>query len=320
MSEIEISMVADLKHVVFISYSQKDIDFVNTFAALLQRFGLNVWKDSKDIPIGGNIPKGIYEGIKNSSHFCCIISKSSIQSAWVEEELSYAKMRQLNDRTLQIVPILIDSVSIPDFVSAYRCAHLENRDLSLKNPEFIMVLQAFGVNISTEDIHVVTGKTRLALLEQGHKLKSEVTEFREHCGIFARLDMEAKIAPPDDWGPPYSEMLPPGLELGPTRGERYQWSRDKWKELQSMIKRDRLPESVERLRQLVAQSNLEEFDLWRELNGNLKTITRVFNTILQDDHGVYYKDEFTIDIFGAEFALDRFTATLESWSVFETNQ
>ena len=42
---------------VFISYSHRDSEFVNRLAALLISYDLNVWKDSKDLPIGGNIPR-----------------------------------------------------------------------------------------------------------------------------------------------------------------------------------------------------------------------------------------------------------------------
>ena len=105
---------------VFISYSSKDQDFVNTFAALLQTFNLNVWKDSKSIPVGSNILKNVYGGIKSSSHFCCIISHSSVESAWVEDEISYFKMIQFKNPHLQIVPVIINYVEIPDYLKAYR--------------------------------------------------------------------------------------------------------------------------------------------------------------------------------------------------------
>ncbi|MGH9970769.1 MAG: toll/interleukin-1 receptor domain-containing protein [Pyrinomonadaceae bacterium] len=172
------------KKIVFISYSHADTNFVNSFASLLLDFDLQVWKDSKDIPIGGNILKSVYEGIKNTSHFCCIISSSSIKSAWVEEELSYAKIRRLQDRSLAIVPVLIEAVEIPDFLKAYRCAHLENRDMSLKNLEFIMVLQAFGVNLKEDAPRIITGPERKLLLKRCTHLRNTIVQFREWIGRF----------------------------------------------------------------------------------------------------------------------------------------
>lgn len=67
-------MAAANARTVFISYSHADAHFADSLAAALSGFGLNVWKDDKDIAIGGNILKSIYDGIRTASHFCCIIS------------------------------------------------------------------------------------------------------------------------------------------------------------------------------------------------------------------------------------------------------
>jgi hypothetical protein len=163
---------------VFISYSHQDAQFVNQFAGILNTYDLNVWKDSKDILVGGNILKSVYEGIKNASHFCCIISSASIASAWVEDELSFAKMRQLKDRTLAIVPVLIEAVAIPDYVLPYRCAHLEDQLLTIKSPEFVAVLKAFGTDIAGYPREIITGPERQALLDQCEQLRYEIGEFR----------------------------------------------------------------------------------------------------------------------------------------------
>jgi TIR domain len=177
-------VTSDDKRVVFISYSHRDSGFVNEFAATLLRYDLQIWKDSKDIPIGGNIPKSIYGGIKNASHFCCIISASSVKSTWVEEELSFAKIRQLGDSGLRIIPILIDKVEIPDYVTAYLCAHLEDRNLAIANPEFLKVLKAFGTDLEEYARNLITGKHREALLAACEKLQADLALFREILGNF----------------------------------------------------------------------------------------------------------------------------------------
>ena len=174
-------------HQVFISYSHRDSNFVNELASFLISCDLNVWKDTKDIAIGGNIPKTIYEGIKTSSHFCCIISRSSVSSAWVEEELSYAKVRQLGDRKLELVPLLIDDIEIPDFLKVYRCANLQNRTLSLENPEFLAVLTAFGLNVQTKMTHIITGPRREAMLDRCLALASVLDHLIERMEVYDRV-------------------------------------------------------------------------------------------------------------------------------------
>jgi hypothetical protein len=156
----------------------------------LLKYDLQVWKDSKDIPIGGNIPKSIYSGIKDASHFCCIISAASVKSKWVEEELSFAKVRQLGDSGLQIIPVLIDKVEIPDYVVAYRCAHLEDRNLAITNPEFIKVLKAFGTDLEEYSRNLITGKHRILLLESCKTFLSALALFREMLANFQKANIE----------------------------------------------------------------------------------------------------------------------------------
>lgn len=170
---------------VFISYSHIDTDFVNLFASLLINFDIHIWKDSKDIPIGGEILDSVYYAIKNTSHFCCIISSSSVKSGWVKEELSYAKHRILEGTSLMIVPILIDDVEIPNYIKVYRCAHLENRNLSLENPELTMILQAFGVNLRSLP-PIITGQKRRRLLKSCVDLRDRIVTFRQRLGTFQK--------------------------------------------------------------------------------------------------------------------------------------
>jgi len=59
---------------VFISYAHADTPFVVEFAQLLVSLGVPFWRDAKDLAIGANLSKSIYEGIKASSHFCCVLS------------------------------------------------------------------------------------------------------------------------------------------------------------------------------------------------------------------------------------------------------
>jgi TIR domain len=177
-------MTPEKSRIVFISYSHKDSEFVNSFAAALLAYDLQIWKDSKDLAIGSNIPKSIYAGIKGASHFCCIISASSVKSAWVEEELSFAKVRQLNDSGLQIIPVLIDEVEIPDYVQAYLSAHLESRDVSIANPEFLRILKAFGTDLERYSREVITGSKRESLLKSCEKLHSDVAVLHEILGNF----------------------------------------------------------------------------------------------------------------------------------------
>ena len=182
---------------VFISYSHVDKDFTNKFASLLLDFDIQIWKDTKDLQIGQEILESVYNAIKNTSHFCCIISSSSVKSTWVKEELSYAKLRRLDGSDIAIVPILIDEVEIPDYLKVYRVAHLEDRDLSLDNQEVAMTLRAFGVDLQ-EGPRILVNEKRKLLLNSCHYLRDRMVYFQGKLRVFQKHQEaygKAKLVP-----------------------------------------------------------------------------------------------------------------------------
>jgi hypothetical protein len=52
-------------------------------------------------------------------------------------------------------------VEIPDYLLAYLCAHLESRDLSITNPEFLKILKAFGTDLEGYSREIITGRKRV---------------------------------------------------------------------------------------------------------------------------------------------------------------
>jgi hypothetical protein len=164
---------------VFISYSHADVQFVSDLTHVLVLLDVQFWRDSKDVAIGANIPKSVYDGIKSASHFCCVISKSSISSRWVEEELSFAKMRQMTDPSLAIVPLLIDAVVVPDYVLAYRCAHSGRPEPVSFESGICAHARCFGVTLPSGPPLVVIGDEAERLLDQCSALAKDVFELHQ---------------------------------------------------------------------------------------------------------------------------------------------
>ncbi len=75
--------------------------------------GLDVFLDERAIKVGDSIPQKLYEGLSLSDYVIYVISKSSIESTWVQEELSVAKMRQLSGNGCHVLPILIEDIELP---------------------------------------------------------------------------------------------------------------------------------------------------------------------------------------------------------------
>jgi len=176
-------MTNQTQRIVFISYSHVDKDFVNLFGSLLLNLDIQIWKDTRDLPVGSEILNSLNEGVKNASHFCCIISSSSVKSLWVRQELDYAKQRQLDGSDLAIVPIVIDEVEIPDYVNLYRCARLNSSVLSLDNPELIMTLRALGADLADAP-RIITGQKRRRLLTSCARFQERMIHFRQKLLTF----------------------------------------------------------------------------------------------------------------------------------------
>lgn len=85
------SIPADL----FISYSSKDLEFVQKLAKDLSSSGVHVWWDKLMMKVGDSLHKKIQEGITNSAWLGVVLSPNSVSSPWVELELNSALMKEL---------------------------------------------------------------------------------------------------------------------------------------------------------------------------------------------------------------------------------
>ena len=103
---------------LFISYSHADKDFVVKLYNTLTYSNLEVFIDEKDIKIGDNILEKIEKGIEESAGLLYVISKYSVKSTWVKEELSMARVKSITQRGIYtIYPLLVDDVELPVSIS-----------------------------------------------------------------------------------------------------------------------------------------------------------------------------------------------------------
>lgn len=98
---------------IFISYSSKDQQIATTIYKRLTIEGYKVWLDKEEIFAGDSITKKVFTGIENSKNFAIILSSNSTKSHWVEEELYTANIKQIENKSINILPILYEDCSIP---------------------------------------------------------------------------------------------------------------------------------------------------------------------------------------------------------------
>ena len=101
---------------IFISYSHSDEDEVAKIKDRLNSEKVLV-KGDWDFEIGDSLIKNICSYISSSSIILAIISKSSIQSTWVEMELEIAiNLNQYKRSKLKVIPVLLDDCEIPTYL------------------------------------------------------------------------------------------------------------------------------------------------------------------------------------------------------------
>ena len=95
---------------VFISYSRRDTDVLESIVSELEAAGIDVWLDREDITPGKQWRKQIVEGIDTAEAFILNLSPNSAASDNVSKELNLA------EEALEpfILPVMLSEMKIPD--------------------------------------------------------------------------------------------------------------------------------------------------------------------------------------------------------------
>ena len=95
------------KKKIFLSYSRADLDYIATLVDALREKGADIWFD-KNIRTGEQWDNTLEEQIKAADVFLIVMSKTSVASNNVKDEMSYAK-----SLGKIISPILIEPCEVP---------------------------------------------------------------------------------------------------------------------------------------------------------------------------------------------------------------
>lgn len=98
---------------VFISHSSRDKAVANRLAEGLQAQGYEVWLDTREVLVGDNIVAEVYAGIADSKFMVVLLSNASCESQWVTEEFTSARMTEIENRQVVILPAKIEECKIP---------------------------------------------------------------------------------------------------------------------------------------------------------------------------------------------------------------
>src|SRR5436853_4134632 len=102
------------EHDIFISYSSKDEAVATRLLERLRAFGYSVWMDRINIVAGDDLVRNVFAGIKGSRYFAVLLTRNSAASKWVSEELSAARIAELELGLVSVIPLLYEDCRLPE--------------------------------------------------------------------------------------------------------------------------------------------------------------------------------------------------------------
>jgi hypothetical protein len=101
---------------VFISYSHSDKGFVDRLGKELVKRNTHVWIDRWELNVGDSIIGKVQEAIQRSGALLVVLSKASVASEWCKKELNFGLVRELDEKKVSVLPVLLEDCDIPPFL------------------------------------------------------------------------------------------------------------------------------------------------------------------------------------------------------------
>jgi len=112
---------------VFISYSRKDLTFVERLAADLKDSGFEVWYDLSNLEGGARWNRVIEQAIEDSQYMVVVLSPDAVASEWVDDEVGYAKRLKKKIVPLYYLPCKIGMVYVNlNYIDAQGRKYIDN--------------------------------------------------------------------------------------------------------------------------------------------------------------------------------------------------
>lgn len=101
---------------VFLSHAQQDKATAQLLALRLQDAGVDAWLDA-NIQVGENWQNAVQRNLRTSDYFIVLVSSVALSSPHFHNEvLRQDFIRELSDRSITVIPILLDDVELPDVI------------------------------------------------------------------------------------------------------------------------------------------------------------------------------------------------------------
>lgn len=101
---------------IFISYSHANREFVDDLAGQLVREKVHVWLDRWELSLGDSLIDKVQSAVEGASALLVVLSKASVESEWCKKELTAGLFRELDEKRVVVMPILLEDCAMPMFL------------------------------------------------------------------------------------------------------------------------------------------------------------------------------------------------------------
>jgi hypothetical protein len=101
---------------VFISYSHQNRDFVDELASRLIHAHVHLWLDRWELRAGDSITSKVESALQSASAVLVCLSRSSVASDWCRRELNAGLVRELEEKRVVVLPLLVEDCDVPLFL------------------------------------------------------------------------------------------------------------------------------------------------------------------------------------------------------------
>ena len=81
---------------------------------------MDVWLDEKKIFVGDSIHQKVEEGISKCDYLILIVSKDSMKSSWVQDEINAIRNREKSQGSTILLPALLSNIDIDSLPALLR--------------------------------------------------------------------------------------------------------------------------------------------------------------------------------------------------------
>ncbi|KPQ43778.1 MAG: TIR domain protein [Candidatus Methanoperedens nitroreducens] len=186
---------------IFLIYSFADRFVAQTIESRLHAGGVDfIRAQYEDVAAGDSIAVAVRQAIATSDYILVLLSPSSVESKWVQYELSAAYALELESRGIGILPVIIEDCQIPSLLAERRWIDLSS-DFDANLDRLVQQIQAISdLDFSRLDGHLFTKLVADLLIELGFKIVQEA----DVSG--GRIDITAEIERTDPFGNTRTEI------------------------------------------------------------------------------------------------------------------